>query len=155
MRMECERESFAVQPTSTDNAESLGSYGVEVLADLLAAVDAGIAALPAARNALAEAVERAIGIMDAIDAVTEDLEEEPDLEDGADDEDGADREAVDEDGDALDVGEADGWRRPRRARVLHTEWPVALAEREGQRLAVVAALATSSNVVRFPGGRHG
>lgn len=134
-----------------------------VLIALSAAIDAEIAAhaarsateRPVLRLALADAVERAIDLMDTLDAATEDLEEEPDPEDGADDEDSADAEAVDEDGDPLDLGEADGWRRPRRARTPHTEWPIALAERELHRAIVISAVVTSSNVVRFPGRRHG
>lgn len=97
------------------------------------------------RRILAAAVERAIDLMDAIDAATEDLEPDPDLEDGSD------LEAVDEDGDPLDRGERDGLHSPRRPRVPRTDRPRAMARREAGRLAVIAAVVTSPDVVRFPG----
>ena len=94
-----------------------------------------------------DVIDDAIAHLDAMDAPTEDLEDEGLVEDGGD------LEAVNEDGDPLDHGEHDGWRRLRRVRVARTEWPVAMAEREAQRLAVIAAVVTSPNVVRFPGRR--
>jgi len=114
--------------------------------------------------AIGDALDTAIGTLDALDAAGVDLEDDgtaepslgwidgkPTLSDSHDDREAEDEREPDDEGDPLDRGELDGWRRPRRARVPQTEYPPAMAEREVRRLMVIV----SPNVVPLFGGRHG